>query len=130
MIFHVEFFSLFSVWQAKLDGTKLTETLTFVSVQKADGGNYTCSLENVGSSSVTLHVLSGTSRYPPKFTNNPVFMQTKFSCCQFLFQYFFQVKIQQPCITGEASQQQQIPTQLVSITFIIITSITSFAAGM
>ncbi|ODN04307.1 Lachesin [Orchesella cincta] len=46
-------------FQAKLDGTKLTETLTFVGVQKSDGGNYTCSLENVGFSSVTLHVLSG-----------------------------------------------------------------------
>lgn len=50
-----------SLIQTKLDGTKLTETLTFVGVQKELSGNYSCSLENVGTSSVTLHVLSGKS---------------------------------------------------------------------
>ncbi|CAG7725186.1 unnamed protein product [Allacma fusca] len=47
------------VFRNKLEGSSLITTATFPNVHRQDSGNYTCALENVGSASVTLHVLNG-----------------------------------------------------------------------
>ena len=45
-----------------MDGSSIVEIASFNSVYKSDGGNYTCSLNAIGSATVTLHVLNGKNR--------------------------------------------------------------------
>jgi len=47
-------------FQSKIEDSSIVEIASFGAVRKADAGNYTCSLQPIGSATVTLHVLNGT----------------------------------------------------------------------
>jgi hypothetical protein len=47
-------------FQSKIEDSSIVEIASFGAVRKTNAGNYTCSLQPIGSATVTLHVLNGT----------------------------------------------------------------------